>query len=163
MRQRASGAWCGGLTLVLSLTAWLALVACSSSSSIPASSREQARSYARGNVPCVTDSDCCVVIDRCINQALVVRSTDKDKVAALVSQPDPAGCTGCLLPAVQVACVSGQCVGTLVNEFSSDAGVDAAVYMSLTTDHCGSIAGVSAKNVPLSDLRAEAILGCGPQ
>ncbi len=160
-----------GVFLALSFAAYLSLSACTSSSpSSASSSREQARGYARGSIPCATASDCCVVIDRCINQALVVRSADRATVAALVSQPDPAGCTGCLLPAVQVSCVSQQCTGALVDPLSldagADAGVDASVYASLTTDHCGSVAGVppavSSQDAPLSGLRPQSILGCGP-
>ena len=138
----------------------LALVACSTSSSSSPSgaSREEARAYARGAVSCATDSDCCVVIDGCINQALVVRAADSDKVAALVAQPDPGGCTGCLLPAVQVACVAGQCAGTLVDP-SADAG---AAYSALTKDHCGIVPGVVTKTSS-AELHVRALLGCGPQ
>lgn len=149
-------------------SATTAAVAWSLLASLPAcgnnNSREQARSYARGSVPCAVDSDCCVVIDRCINQALVVGAKDKATVASLVAQPDPSGCTGCILPAVQVQCVAGQCAGTLVDLFSADGGIDAAAYEALTQDHCASIAGVVTKmSAALPTLRTQAILGCGPK
>jgi hypothetical protein len=124
------------------------------------SSDAECRAKLRG---CSTAADCCVVIDRCINQALVVRATDKATVASLVSQPDPGGCTFCLLPAVQVSCVSGQCAGTIIGPSDSDGGVDAAVYTALTTDHCGTIPGVAPQSALVSGLRLDAILGCGPQ
>jgi hypothetical protein len=146
-----------------------AAVTCPLLASLPAcggnNSREQARSYARGSVPCAADLDCCVVIDRCINQALVVGAKDKATVASLVAQPDPSGCTTCIPPTVQVQCVAGQCAGTLVNPASSlDGGVDVAVYQALAQDHCGSIAGVVTKTIAaLPTLRTQAILGCGPK
>jgi hypothetical protein len=140
-----------------------ALGACASSSG-SSSNREQARSYARGSIPCAVDSDCCVVIDRCINQALVVRASVKDTVASLVSQPDPGGCTGCILPSVQVSCTQGQCAGVLVDSFLPDGGVDAATYASLTRDHCGPVPGVpSSTQSVVTEVKVQEILGCGPQ
>jgi hypothetical protein len=146
---------------VLALTAFTVLVACSSTTS-STSPREEARAYARGSVPCVADSDCCVVVDRCINQALVVRAADKDKVASLVSGPDPGGCTSCILPAVQAFCDQGQCAGTLIDVFSPDGGNDGA-YEALTQDHCGRVAGIPATSAAAPTIGTRAILGCGPR
>ena len=147
------------LVILSLLCALPCAVACTSSTSSAPSSREQARSYARGSVPCATDTDCCVVVDRCINQALVVRATDRDKVASLVASDDPGGCTACLLPAVQVSCDNGQCAGALVSPVA-DGGADA--YAALSTDHCGTLPGIAAKSAT-PGLAPRAILGCGPQ
>lgn len=126
------------------------------------STREQARVIAGGNAPCTSDLDCCVVIDQCINQALVVRASDKDKVASLVAEPDPRGCTLCMLPAVQVSCMQGQCAGVLVDFPSPDGGTDGTTYSALSHDHCRPIAGVpSAAENTSPPLKAQAILGCG--
>jgi hypothetical protein len=133
-----------------------------SSSSSGETSREQARDYARATVGCKTDSDCCVVVDGCINQALVVGAADKDKVASLVSQPDPGGCTGCLLPAVQVTCDQGQCQGALIDVYSPDGGIEAGAITQLTQDHCGSVAGVVTTKATTPALTTQAIFGCGP-
>lgn len=126
------------------------------------STREQARTYARATVSCKIDSDCCVVVDGCINQALVVGVADKDKVASLVAQPDPAGCTGCLLPAVQVTCSQGQCAGTLIDVYTEDSGITSAEVTQLTQSHCGSVAGVLGTKATTPTLKTQAIFGCGP-
>jgi hypothetical protein len=133
------------------------------SSSDGAASREEARSIARADAPCASDLDCCVVDDPCIEQALVVRASDKDKVASLVAEPGPEGCTQCILPAVQVSCVQGLCAGVVVDT-EADGGTDFDTFSLLTHDHCGPIAGVAStttKRISPS-LAPRSILGCGP-
>jgi hypothetical protein len=59
---------------------------------------------------CTQNSDCCVVINDCTNQAQVVPASAY-ATAAAVWPSCSNQCTGCIPPAVSVACVAGQCVG----------------------------------------------------
>ena len=59
---------------------------------------------------CTQNSDCCVVINDCLNQAQIVPAAAYATASAV--WPSCTGqCTGCIPPAVQVACVDGACVG----------------------------------------------------
>jgi hypothetical protein len=80
-----------------------------------------------GPVACTTNSDCCVVINQCVNEAQIVSATNKTKASAAMDTCGP--CTACIPPAIQVGCDNGVCVGTVVD--MSDAGPD------LMQDHCG--------------------------
>jgi hypothetical protein len=122
---------------------------------------DQAYAYAKGDLSCTADTDCCVVIDGCLNEGLVVTAAEQAKVASLLAEFDQnamthpsAGneCNGCIVPPVQVACVHGQCVGTMVDMFSPDGGVpDLTPFYK---NHCGSL-----PNAPETKMTGT-ILGC---
>jgi len=59
---------------------------------------------------CMTNDQCCVVINTCLNDAQIVLATDY--AAAGTAQPYCDNqCTNCLPPAIDVGCVGGKCVG----------------------------------------------------
>jgi hypothetical protein len=124
----------------------------------------KARAYASGNAACMTDADCCVVFDACVNQALVVGLADKDKVATLIAGfeawvQSPSGgpaarCTGCIPPPVQLSCVQQKCTGLELNidDFKNPMSNPWVPWMS---NHCGAIPGAPAPRFTGS------MLGCG--
>lgn len=124
------------------------------------SPREAARSYARESIACTNDSECCVVIDGCLGQALVVAASDKEKVASLVAQ-DAGPCAGCGQPYVEVSCVNQKCTGAIVEFLRPDSGLDSETLTLLRRDHCGSVAGARASTEPVTKPRT--ILGCGSE
>jgi hypothetical protein len=77
--------------------------------------------------PCRNDSDCCILIDGCMNVAYLYSKAPG--AAAPPTIPPPAGgmCTACIPPAIQVRCVSSQCTGEKIPGYPS----------SLLTSHCG--------------------------
>jgi hypothetical protein len=79
------------------------------------------------NIPCTTDSDCCVVTDGCRSAAYVVHAGDT------VQMPAPGACNGCIVPAVQVWCKNGVCQsGELKNS-------DITATAAFRQDHCGTL------------------------
>lgn len=80
-------------------------------------------------VACAKNSDCCVIINSCINEAQVVSATNTDPAKAAWPYCDNL-CTNCLPPAVKVECVSQQCVGYKVP-------FDPNNPPELMMDHCG--------------------------
>ena len=75
-------------------------------------------------IPCTTDTDCCVVRDKCRAAAYVVHAGDT------VQMPMPeSGCVKCLGPAVQVWCKNGTCLS----------GIPTFDDPPLLLDHCGSV------------------------
>ena len=76
------------------------------------------------NIPCTTDSDCCVVTDTCRSAAYVVHVGDD------VQRPQTT-CNLCTVPPVQVWCKNNVCQsGTL----ALSQGMEA-----FTKDHCGTL------------------------
>jgi hypothetical protein len=98
--------------------------------------RNLAATFARDNIPCAVDSDCCLVTDACKNTALVVSALDKNIVTNLIHSADMTLCTGCIGAFVEVSCKMGTCSGTSVDFTSPDAG---HLDERLGQDHCGSI------------------------
>lgn len=88
---------------------------------------------------CQQNSDCCVVINACANQAQVVRFADFEAAEKAFPYCDDA-CTKCIPPSIQVACVNGKCVGedtsgaNATDEFrTSHCGMDATQVMTPAT------------------------------
>ena len=85
-----------------------------------------ARSYARDDIACQSDLDCCGVVDLCQNNVYVVAANDQATVAGIIEdayqvwtqnqnvQYAPADvCNVCVPPTVVVACSSsGFCTGS---------------------------------------------------
>lgn len=118
-----------------------------------------AQSYANGDAGCATAADCCVVVDGCMNEALVVGAKDQATVANLVAAYDQAEyalgpqarCTGCVPPPVQVSCVQNKCVGSYVGFESPDGG---EIDPSFMQNHCGTL-----PNAPAA-ISTGSVLGC---
>lgn len=83
----------------------------------------------QGPVSCTKNSDCCVVINGCVNQAQVVSKQAYDSGAAGLWPYCDNQCTECMLPAVDVVCKSGQCGLEQLDPL--DASTDKSA------DHCG--------------------------
>ena len=81
------------------------------------------------DIPCVHNSDCCVVFNGCLGQAQVVSADDFDTAGEVWPYCD-AACVLCILPVVEVECQQGECVGYEL-EPDEDAGVVEG------QDHCG--------------------------
>ncbi len=115
--------------------------------------RDAARAYAKKATACQTDADCCLVVDNCLDQGLIVGVADKDKVRSLLDSADMSQCLGCIPPFVQVSCEQSVCVGTSVDLQQSSSG---SLNNALVMDHCGT--------VQTPDFVAGAkgtVLGCG--
>jgi hypothetical protein len=110
--------------------------------------------FARSDIACTVDTDCCVVTDDCTQSAVVVSAADKDTVANLYRSADMNRCTACIAQLVEVACQSGVCVGTLL-DFPGPGGGNPDPR--LAADHCGSI------NSSLPPKSTGSIFGCGPR
>jgi len=81
-----------------------------------------------GPFMCTQNSDCCVIVNTCTNEAQIVSATNQ--AAAKAAWPYCENqCTSCIPPAIQVGCLGGVCVGQAVP--LPDASSD------LLMDHCG--------------------------
>lgn len=96
--------------------------------------REAARAYAKKTTPCQTDADCCLVVDECLAQGLIMGLADKDEVRSLLDSADTSSCVGCIPPFLQLSCEQHVCVGTLVSP--QDTSPD-SISWQLMRDHCG--------------------------
>jgi hypothetical protein len=117
----------------------LMLAGCGSDSDDPNSSpdaRTQALSYARDDLPCTTEADCCVVFDGCRATGLIVAAADKDKVSSLLASASNDSCLLCIAPAVQVKCEAGKCTGV---EVEPGSGADMDAGESFRKNHCGTM------------------------
>lgn len=74
---------------------------------------------------CTKNSDCCVVLNGCVNEAQVVHASNKDAAKAAWPYCDN-NCTDCIPPLVTVYCLEGTCVGR-AEEPTGD----------FPEDHCG--------------------------
>ena len=81
------------------------------------------------DIPCVDNSDCCVVFNSCLGEGQVV-SADDFATAGDVWPYCDGECTLCLVPVVEVECQQGECVG-----FELPPDEDAGVFVG--EDHCG--------------------------
>jgi hypothetical protein len=111
------------LSLVLSF-GLLLLSACSSSNAKTPDGGTVYTSPPPNDIPCSTDSDCCVAVDTCHSIAYVVHAGDSLQIPQT-------GCNLCLAPPVQVWCANGTCQSATL-PFTPDT-------QSLATDHCGSV------------------------
>lgn len=104
------------------------------------------------NIPCTTDTDCCVVTDTCRSAAYVVHAGDT------VQMPQTT-CNLCLVPPVQVWCKNGVCQsGELVNASSG--------FEPFMQDHCGTLpipdGGDGTMHGPDGGITTMAAYGCNP-
>lgn len=146
-----------------SLLLSLALAACGTDT------RSQALEYARNDLACTSDADCCVAFDGCLAQGLVVAKSDQSTVQSLLSKASQDMCLDCIAPHIQVRCASGSCTGTIL-KLEAAAGASCDEYGPATApfrqDHCGTLAlpeGCAEKATggagPI-ELRG-VVLGCG--
>lgn len=124
--------------------------------------RAQAALFAREDLACTQDSDCCVVFDMCVNEGYLVAAKDKDAVKALLDSAPDDMCTNCIPPAIQVSCgTSGFCVAGKVSCTSS------SFFQEGMADHCGKLtlpADCSVKTQTVDwnpGMQTQKILGCG--
>jgi len=124
--------------------------------------RQQAAAFAREDIPCTADADCCVVFDGCRAEGYVVGAADKDKVRALLTSASSDMCVNCIPPMIQVACgPNGTCVGQKIECTGS------TFLQEGYADHCGKLSlpadcAVKPQSVPWSPgLEVQTILGCG--
>ena len=145
------------------------LLGCSSSDSgteaSAADPRAQALAYATDDLPCATAADCCVVIDGCKAQGLIVAAKDQTKVAELLASAKDDVCAGCIPPHVQVRCAAGVCTGVTIKQGSGANSQDGTPFM---VNHCGTLAVPSGWTEPLSipigsgpGLQPAKVLTCG--
>jgi hypothetical protein len=92
----------------------------------------QASQYATDPIPCVQDSDCCVVNDGCHSTAYLVASKDSAEVASLLASADNSTCDRCVTPMIQAGCVSGVCAGERI-------GFSCSLPMGYPGNHCGTL------------------------
>jgi hypothetical protein len=82
------------------------------------------------NYTCRGDSDCCIVVDTCMEVAYLYSNAPGATGRPTFPPTNTEDCLRCIPPAVQVRCDQGQCVGEELTD-----GVD---YNSpLRADHCG--------------------------
>jgi hypothetical protein len=126
-----------------------------------ADSRAQAATYARDDLPCTQDSDCCVVFDSCLAQGYLVAASDKTVVSGLLAAADRSACVNCIPPPIEAWCNAGICKAvkiTCTNSFPSDA----------MQSHCGKVSslpsdcttGQDAPGLQPPGLQPQTILGC---
>ncbi|APR85817.1 Hypothetical protein A7982_11166 [Minicystis rosea] len=82
-----------------------------------------------GPIPCKQSSDCCVIINGCLNEAQVVSAEHMEEAKAVWPTCDDQ-CSFCIPPAVQVECVSGACAGKAVI-------LPPGSSTDILQDHCG--------------------------
>jgi hypothetical protein len=143
------------LTVVLSAS----LVKCSSGTK---DQRAEALSYAREDIACTKDSDCCVVFDMCLNRGYVVGAADQATVANLIATADQTTCNRCMPPPVEISCgASGFCVGTKLG---------CGHGSTASANHCGKVTTVDGgcpTAAPLSieptapGKKPQTVIGCG--
>ena len=139
-----------------------ALAGCGSSND---DARQQALALAKDNIACTASTDCCAVVDDCLDQVLLVSAADRDQAAALLASAPDDMCLSCMVPPVQVDCVSGQCVAVEIIQDGSGTGVDWPP--DFAQDHCGALeipAGWMEKPPVMSasvGVRPATVIGCG--
>ena len=128
-----------------------------------ADTRVEARTYARDDLSCTQDSDCCVVFDYCVSQGYLVAAIDQAHVAELLKDAPQDKCNLCIPPPIQASCDSGICKAVKISCTGSDMLGDA------TKNHCGKVTLPAGCTVPQFDLGLdfpglglETIIGCGP-
>jgi hypothetical protein len=81
---------------------------------------------------CTRNSDCCVAVNECLEQAIVVTAPNVDRAQTAWYSCFP-GCNGCVRPSVSASCVNGQCVGH-PDDGGSRCGVDEPAARALEPD-----------------------------
>jgi hypothetical protein len=77
--------------------------------------------------PCRDDDDCCTTVDSCMARVYLY---SQGPGGSLPTIPLSTGmCLPCMIPAIQVTCVSGQCVGAKVSSYPS----------AMLKSHCGTL------------------------
>ena len=90
--------------------------------------------------PCRNDSDCCIAVDSCMAMAYLYSKGPGGAGPPTLPVHNPGdGCLACIPPAVQVRCVSGQCVGEKISSYDSQ----------FTSAHCGTLAIPDGGTYPL--------------
>jgi len=82
---------------------------------------------------CKTSADCCVAMDWCMATAYLVGKAEYNAMVASIDAAiaSRSGCAGCVLPAVQVDCQAGFCVGQQLSFYADGTAFDRS--------HCGPI------------------------
>ena len=80
------------------------------------------------SIPCTTGEECCVIMDPCLREAQVVAAMHS-KDALEVWPSCAVDCHDCLARAIEVACISGSCLGRVTLKESPTS--------MLRHDHCG--------------------------
>ena len=146
----------GFISLVL-----LGVVTAACGASTEPDARSRVLQYARDDLACTTDADCCVVFDQCRNQGYLVSAADQQKAADLIASADDSSCTACITPPVDVRCgEAGYCVAERINCVSDPVA---------SADHCGAVAAsngdCSVAAQALGSISAprqtETVIGCG--
>jgi hypothetical protein len=141
------------------------LVACGGEQT-PAERWQEALSYARHDIACEKDSDCCAVFSQCSATALIVSAADKARVEQLIPEVgDMGSCVACIPPAVQVRCESQRCVGS---KLVTTTGGLADVQPFMGT-HCGAMtvpvgwktSGLTSSGFALPFSSLPYTIGCG--
>lgn len=94
--------------------------------------------------PCRRDSDCCIEIDTCMNVAYLYSKAPGAAPAPSIP-PSTGWCTACIPPAIQVRCVSGQCIGERIATYDSP----------LLFSHCGPVALPDGGMTALADVMGD--------
>jgi hypothetical protein len=116
----------------------------------PQDPRTQAASYASIDITCSVDSDCCVVVDSCLDTGYLVAAKDKDTVRALLDSASMDRCLACIPASVQILCEAGRCAAKQVDDSPGNPTPD-----KLRQDHCGSI------EIPMPTKDVGSQFGCG--
>jgi len=82
--------------------------------------------------PCRNDGDCCIEIDSCMNVAYLYSKAPGAEPMPPIEPSSNGVCTACIPPAIQVSCVSGQCVGTKISTYSGPLTRGHCSYVSIT-------------------------------
>jgi hypothetical protein len=77
--------------------------------------------------PCRNDDDCCTTVDSCMGRVYLYSQGPGGSLPTI--PPSTGTCLPCMAPAIQVTCVSGQCVGAKVSSYPS----------ALLKSHCGTL------------------------
>jgi hypothetical protein len=129
----------------------------------------QALSYAREDIACTQDSDCCVVFDMCKDQGLIVGAKDQSTVTQLIAEwnqvqasTGSTECYACIAPAIDVSCsASGFCVGAKLG-CAWDAKASANHCGRITTSDGGCPTAKPQSTEPKAPSKhPETVIGCG--
>ena len=119
--------------------------------------RAEALAYARDDIPCKTDTDCCTVTDMCLNQVYVVSAANQATVQQLITEADRTTvCNMCIYPNVAVGCgPAGVCVGRVDNCAVSGANFCGSTMRAGCTSQPASVKPKSPGE------HVQVVLGCG--
>jgi hypothetical protein len=162
-----TGQWIAGIGAL----AWT-LAACASSDSgsggaagsagSAGDKRTQAATYARDDLSCIQDADCCVVFDSCRAQGYLVAAADKTVVSGLLGSAEDSSCLKCIPPMIQAWCDAGVCRAAKITCTGS-------LPSEAMQTHCGKMPSLptdcttpqDAPGLQPPGLQPQTILGCG--